>query len=785
MTRANLTRHRMELLESRRLLSGQIQGSVFNDYNANGVRDAGEPGVQDWTVYLDDNLNDKLDAGETSTTTAGDGTYSFTGAGSAARYMAVQRPDGWRETSPSPGRLFIDRTGSADRDFFELDPRTGAQLNRWRIPVGTQLSSAQGAALGPDGLFFADGVSSTRCDLYQLNPDNGLALRSYPSLTTTGFVAGAAYLNGLLYLDLAAPANQIIVYNPAAGSVVRTMSVPANIGTGFAAAADLNVLLATDSSSPFNKIHVIDPLTGAELRTLTTAVSFLGGGLAYVNEAILAPSLLTFNPVAYRIDPLTGSVLSSIPLPSGDSLVAMAGDGSSQCRADLTGDQDAVGMDFGVVQVTPAPIAVDLLASSDTGTADYDNYTSLVSGSTVFRVYGTVPGATVTLYNAIASARYNPWGSAIATGNVTDVVLSIPPGYPGGSFTYGEPISAIQRGANMLPSTFAPGLWVKTGSVPAPAAPMLLASSDTGVSATDGLTADDTPTFVGNANDGEIVRLYADGIEVGSAVAVDGLYTITASPLLPRSSYYSMTTRIWHGSYQFPQSTFSQRVTIRTAVPTVLSAVYAYTAAKPALNVTFSSSVWGSLTVDDFHIVNLGTAQTVPISSLSFSYSPSALKATVAFPGYPPGVLPDGNYRLTLAAGNVADDAGPALAADYTFDFFALAGDANRDRIVDISDLGILATNWQGSGKTFAQGDFNYDGIVDISDLGILATNWQKSLAAPSRPAEGLRRASTGVPSIVESPAQPLRPAGLQTSTTSVRRLVWDTDESPRLAGIG
>ena len=44
------------------------------------------------------------------------------------------------------------------------------------------------------------------------------------------------------------------------------------------------------------------------------------------------------------------------------------------------------------------------------------------------------------------------------------------------------------------------------------------------------------------------------------------------------------------------------------------------------------------------------------------------------------------------------------------------AGDANRDRTVDISDLGILATNWQGSGKTFVQGDFNYDGIVDISD---------------------------------------------------------------------
>jgi hypothetical protein len=43
---------------------------------------------------------------------------------------------------------------------------------------------------------------------------------------------------------------------------------------------------------------------------------------------------------------------------------------------------------------------------------------------------------------------------------------------------------------------------------------------------------------------------------------------------------------------------------------------------------------------------------------------------------------------------------------------------------VDVTDLGILATNWQSTGRSFSQGDFNYDGIVDVTDLGILATNW-------------------------------------------------------------
>jgi hypothetical protein len=63
-----------------------------------------------------------------------------------------------------------------------------------------------------------------------------------------------------------------------------------------------------------------------------------------------------------------------------------------------------------------------------------------------------------------------------------------------------------------------------------------------------------------------------------------------------------------------------------------------------------------------------------------------------------------------------------------------LLGDANLDRKVDISDLGILATNWQKSDRTFSGGDFDYDGDVDVNDLGMLATGWQQQLAVPSAP---------------------------------------------------
>jgi hypothetical protein len=53
-----------------------------------------------------------------------------------------------------------------------------------------------------------------------------------------------------------------------------------------------------------------------------------------------------------------------------------------------------------------------------------------------------------------------------------------------------------------------------------------------------------------------------------------------------------------------------------------------------------------------------------------------------------------------------------------------LAGDANGDGKVDVGDLGILAANYGGAGKTWSQGDFNGDGVVDVGDLGILAANY-------------------------------------------------------------
>jgi hypothetical protein len=129
----------------------------------------------------------------------------------------------------------------------------------------------------------------------------------------------------------------------------------------------------------------------------------------------------------------------------------------------------------------------------------------------------------------------------------------------------------------------------------------------------------------------------------------------------------------------------------------------------------------------------------VPPTSVTLSLANYNISTNTATFNFSPATLPNGNYRATLLAAGITDAAGNELDGNgdgtggdnYVYDFFFLRGDANRDRIVDIVDLGIIGTNWQLSGKTWAQGDFNGDSLVDIVDLGMIGSNWQKRVARP------------------------------------------------------
>jgi hypothetical protein len=156
-----------------------------------------------------------------------------------------------------------------------------------------------------------------------------------------------------------------------------------------------------------------------------------------------------------------------------------------------------------------------------------------------------------------------------------------------------------------------------------------------------------------------------------------------------------------------------------------LTAAGAFNVNAEAVSVTFGAKInSGTIGPADLDLINLTTDAKIDTAASTVVYNSGTNvgKWTVA------SHLPDGNYRATLRAGAVRDQFGDALASDVTTNFFVLAGDANRNRTVDFSDLVTLSQNYNGTGKTYSQGDFDYDGDVDFQDLVILAKNYGKTL---------------------------------------------------------
>jgi hypothetical protein len=89
-----------------------IRGKKYNDLNGNGQKDSGEPGLADWTIFLDSNDNGSFNEGEPQTTTDVNGNYAFTNLEAGVyRIHEVNQP-GWRQTDPAvdgvPGYWLID-----------------------------------------------------------------------------------------------------------------------------------------------------------------------------------------------------------------------------------------------------------------------------------------------------------------------------------------------------------------------------------------------------------------------------------------------------------------------------------------------------------------------------------------------------------------------------------------------------------------------------------------------------------------------------------------------------
>ena len=118
-----------------------------------------------------------------------------------------------------------------------------------------------------------------------------------------------------------------------------------------------------------------------------------------------------------------------------------------------------------------------------------------------------------------------------------------------------------------------PTLTFDTLAPAAPSAPDLAAASDTGVSSSDDITSNTTPTFTGTAEAGSTVTLYdTNGYTLLGTATADGSgnWSITSSALLPGA--HTLTAKATDAAGNF--SSASAGLTIHIAAPAIDSATY-------------------------------------------------------------------------------------------------------------------------------------------------------------------------------------------------------------------
>jgi O-glycosyl hydrolase/ankyrin repeat protein/protocatechuate 3,4-dioxygenase beta subunit len=157
-----------------------ISGTVFNDLDGDGSRDAGENGISGITIYNDADNDYIMDSGEIRTTTDGNGNYSFTGLNSGSYKIRQILQSGWVQTTPANG---FGHTITLATNQNETGRNFGTKQNGGVVTgasiSGTVYNDANGNATRDAG---EDGVSGI---IIYNDADNDYIMDSNEIRTTT------------------------------------------------------------------------------------------------------------------------------------------------------------------------------------------------------------------------------------------------------------------------------------------------------------------------------------------------------------------------------------------------------------------------------------------------------------------------------------------------------------------------------------------------------------------------------------------------------------------------
>ncbi|MDV2862631.1 Ig-like domain-containing protein [Phytobacter ursingii] len=358
--------------------------------------------------------------------------------------------------------------------------------------------------------------------------------------------------------------------------------------------------------------------------------------------------------------------------------------------------------------------AEDVLAFTNTSGATFGNIVaSYNSGTGVLTL--TSSGATATLSQWQSALRAVTWADGATTPDTATRVISI-------TVNDGIKNSAVVTRAIAL-------------SIPVPSVSGITTASDTGSSASDGITLNTQPTFIGTAQAGSTVTVYVDAVSVGTTTADgSGAWSFTPPGVLSEGSHLVSAMATLGGVNSVISASAS--VVIDTTAPAVPTGV-ALTAATDT-GASASDGVTANNQPSLTGAATAGSLVTVYIDGTAVGTTTA--DGTGAWQYDVAGPLQDGAHTVsataTDTAGNVSaatapvtftvDTAAPATPAGITLTAATDTGASTSDGVTANNQPSLTGAATAGSLVTV---------YIDGTAVGTTTADgtgaWQYDVAAP------------------------------------------------------
>lgn len=323
------------------------------------------------------------------------------------------------------------------------------------------------------------------------------------------------------------------------------------------------------------------------------------------------------------------------------------------------------------------------------------NTNGVNSSSPVSVTLTTAPGSGG---SAVVSIRYTINAGSLVTLTSTSAVVAI-----SGNGTHTLAFTCVDA-AGRVSAAGSFVVRIDTVAPAAPSAPVVTAATDTGLSATDGVTRSTVPQFAGTAEVGATVVLFSGATVLGSAVATDGTYLIASSTLTEGSRTITANATDLAGNVSATSA--GTAIVVDTTAPTAPSTPALTTASDTGRSSTDKITKLATPTLTG--TTTAATTTTLYDGTVAVG---SAITATTSF-SVTTNSLSSGTRSITATATDLAGNASvSSVALTFTLDLTAPPA-PSVPVLSSSSDTGSL----------------NYDGITSATTPTVSGSNESKAI---------------------------------------------------------